>query len=41
MNKMKGIETIFWDFDGVIMDSMKVRDEGFEIVLKDYPWLSS
>lgn len=33
----KNIEIIFWDFDGVIMDSMKVRDEGFEIVLKDYP----
>lgn len=31
------IEIIFWDFDGVIMDSMKVRDEGFKIVLKDYP----
>lgn len=30
-------EVFFWDFDGVIMDSMKVRDEGFEIVLKDYP----
>jgi phosphoglycolate phosphatase-like HAD superfamily hydrolase len=28
---------ILWDFDGVILDSMEVRDLGFEIVLKDYP----
>lgn len=28
---------ILWDFDGVILDSMGVRDLGFEIVLKDYP----
>ncbi|QOG04120.1 HAD family hydrolase [Flavobacterium sp. MDT1-60] len=28
---------ILWDFDGVIMDSMPVRDKGFEIVLKNYP----
>ncbi len=31
------IGTIFWDFDGVIMDSMPVRDRGFEIVLSDHP----
>ena len=37
MNKMKGIETIFWDFDGVILDSMPVRNKGFEIVLKSFP----
>lgn len=30
-------KTILWDFDGVIMDSMPIRDKGFEIVLKDYP----
>jgi phosphoglycolate phosphatase-like HAD superfamily hydrolase len=30
-------KTILWDFDGVIMDSMPVRDKGFEIVLQDYP----
>lgn len=30
-------ENIFWDFDGVILDSMTVRDKGFELVLKDYP----
>ncbi|WP_026452242.1 HAD family hydrolase [Aequorivita capsosiphonis] len=28
---------ILWDFDGVIMDSMPIRDSGFEQVLKDYP----
>jgi phosphoglycolate phosphatase-like HAD superfamily hydrolase len=30
-------KTILWDFDGVIMDSMPIRDKGFEIVLKGYP----
>jgi phosphoglycolate phosphatase-like HAD superfamily hydrolase len=30
-------KTILWDFDGVIMDSMPVRDKGFEIVLQKYP----
>lgn len=33
MNKIK---TLFWDFDGVIMDSNAVRDRGFEEVLKDF-----
>lgn len=28
---------ILWDFDGVIMDSMPIRDIGFEEVLKEYP----
>ncbi|HLS30814.1 MAG TPA: HAD hydrolase-like protein [Flavobacteriaceae bacterium] len=28
---------ILWDFDGVIMDSMPIRDSGFEQVLKEYP----
>lgn len=31
------IETIFWDFDGVILDSNTVRDKGFELVLANYP----
>ena len=31
------IKTIFWDFDGVIMDSNAIRDQGFEQVLKDFP----
>jgi phosphoglycolate phosphatase-like HAD superfamily hydrolase len=30
-------KVILWDFDGVIMDSMPVRDRGFEIVLASYP----
>jgi phosphoglycolate phosphatase-like HAD superfamily hydrolase len=30
-------ETIIWDFDGVIMDSMPIRSKGFELVLSDYP----
>ena len=35
--KLNKIQTLFWDFDGVIMDSNAVRDRGFEEVLKDYP----
>jgi len=31
------IKTIFWDFDGVLMDSNIVRDQGFLEVLKEYP----
>ena len=31
------ITTIFWDFDGVLMNSNAVRDKGFELVLADYP----
>lgn len=30
-------KVIFWDFDGVIMDSMPVRSAGFREVLKNYP----
>lgn len=30
-------KVLFWDFDGVLMDSMKVREIGFRNVLKDYP----
>jgi len=30
------MKTILWDFDGVILDSMKVRDKGFEIIFKDF-----
>lgn len=33
---MSNIKTILWDFDGVILDSMKVRDWGFEEIFKDY-----
>ena len=30
-------QVIFWDFDGVLMDSNEIRDRGFEMVLKEYP----
>jgi phosphoglycolate phosphatase-like HAD superfamily hydrolase len=30
-------KVILWDFDGVIMDSMPVRDHGFEQVLASFP----
>lgn len=33
----KKIKAIFWDFDGVLMNSNAVRDKGFEWVLADYP----
>ena len=31
------IQTIFWDFDGVLLNSNDVRDKGFLEVLIDYP----
>jgi HAD superfamily hydrolase (TIGR01549 family) len=34
---MQKIKIIFWDFDGVIMNSNSIRDIGFEEVLKDFP----
>ncbi len=34
---LKNFKIILWDFDGVLMDSMPVRDEGFKQVLKNYP----
>ena len=30
-------DVLLWDFDGVILDSMHIRDLGFERVLSDYP----
>ncbi|SFZ90127.1 haloacid dehalogenase superfamily, subfamily IA, variant 1 with third motif having Dx(3-4)D or Dx(3-4)E [Flaviramulus basaltis] len=30
------IKNILWDFDGVILDSMKVRDFGFREIFKDF-----
>lgn len=30
-------QAILWDFDGVLMNSNKVRDMGFNEVLKDFP----
>ena len=37
MTKFSGIKNILWDFDGVLMDSMAVRDEGFRAVLQEFP----
>ncbi|MGB0805821.1 MAG: HAD family hydrolase [Salibacteraceae bacterium] len=31
------INTIIWDFDGVLMNSNEVRDKGFSAVLSHYP----
>lgn len=31
------IRVVFWDFDGVILNSNKVRDKGFDEVLKEFP----
>ncbi|MFZ6665207.1 HAD family hydrolase [Peijinzhouia sedimentorum] len=31
------IKTIFWDFDGVLINSNRIRDQGFWQVLKDFP----
>lgn len=31
------LKVIFWDFDGVLMDSNSIRDLGFEKVLSDFP----
>lgn len=30
-------QTILWDFDGVILDSVHIRDEGYRHVLQNYP----
>jgi beta-phosphoglucomutase-like phosphatase (HAD superfamily) len=30
------IKTIFWDFDGVILDSMPIRDFGFVKIFEDF-----
>lgn len=32
-----GKKYIFWDFDGVIIDSEKIRNEGFVEVLREFP----
>ena len=37
MEPIDRIDVIFWDFDGVLMNSNEVRDLGFVEVLKDYP----
>lgn len=37
MKKLKDYSVIIFDFDGVIIESMKVRDFGFRETLKNYP----
>jgi phosphoglycolate phosphatase-like HAD superfamily hydrolase len=37
MRSLNNYKTILWDFDGVIMDSMPIRDKGFELVLSAHP----
>jgi phosphoglycolate phosphatase-like HAD superfamily hydrolase len=34
---MTNIKVVFWDFDGVLMDSNSIRDLGFERVLAEFP----
>jgi HAD superfamily hydrolase (TIGR01549 family) len=34
---LSDFQALFWDFDGVILNSNAVRDLGFEKVLSDYP----
>lgn len=37
MKSIQQYKVLFWDFDGVLMDSMPIRDRGFIEVLKDFP----
>lgn len=37
MTNFTKYKAILWDFDGVIMDSMPIRDKGFEVTLANYP----
>lgn len=37
ISSISDYQAIFWDFDGVILNSNAVRDLGFEKVLSDYP----
>jgi phosphoglycolate phosphatase-like HAD superfamily hydrolase len=37
MRSFSKYKVLLWDFDGVLMDSMPVRDLGFETVLSSYP----
>jgi HAD superfamily hydrolase (TIGR01549 family) len=36
-NPAEELEAIFWDFDGVLLNSNEIRDKGFSEVLKKYP----
>lgn len=37
LETLKRYDLIFWDFDGVLLDSMAIRDQGFVEVLEAYP----
>ncbi len=37
MKELKNKKNILWDFDGVILNSMDVREKGFREVLSEYP----
>lgn len=37
MGKRQRIKNIIWDFDGVIVESNHIREEGFRQVLSDFP----
>jgi len=37
MKNLTYYKTILWDFDGVILDSVAIRDEGYWHTLKEYP----
>lgn len=37
MKKFLNKKVFFWDFDGVLMDSMPIRNKGFELVLQEFP----
>lgn len=37
MKKLIDYKIIIFDFDGVILNSMPVRDEGFKLIFRDYP----
>lgn len=37
MTSFLDCKVILWDFDGVIMDSMPIRSNGFALVLKSFP----
>jgi HAD superfamily hydrolase (TIGR01549 family) len=36
-NSIEELDAIFWDFDGVFLNSNEIRDNGFSEVLKEYP----
>lgn len=33
----KAASAVFWDFDGVLLDSMRIKEEGFAYAVREYP----